>query len=148
LMYNAADLTISISDAEGFGLSTLESLSCGTPILVSMTGGLQVQVTDKKDWFGIGIEPASKAIIGSQEVPYIYEDRLNRDDFIDALTKLYKMTPEKRQKLGEGGRRWTQKHFNFNDYMERWDKLFTDIYNKKGSWETRDEYRRYDVGVF
>ena len=37
LMYGCADCTVAISDAEGFGLSTLESLSCGTPILVTMT---------------------------------------------------------------------------------------------------------------
>jgi glycosyltransferase involved in cell wall biosynthesis len=54
LMYNMADVTINISDAEGFGLATLESLSCGTPILVNMTGGLQEQVTDGENWFGIG----------------------------------------------------------------------------------------------
>ena len=30
-IYNMADLTINIADAEGFGLGTLESLSCGTP---------------------------------------------------------------------------------------------------------------------
>jgi len=58
-MYNAADFTINISDAEGFGLSTLESLSCGTPIIVNMTGGLQEQVTDGKNWFGWGIQPSS-----------------------------------------------------------------------------------------
>jgi glycosyltransferase involved in cell wall biosynthesis len=34
VMYNMADCTINISDAEGFGLATLESLSCGTPIIV------------------------------------------------------------------------------------------------------------------
>ena len=34
LMYNMADVTVSASDAEGFGLSTLESLNCGTPIIV------------------------------------------------------------------------------------------------------------------
>ena len=39
-IYRMADYTINISDAEGFGLSTLESLSCGTPIIVNMTGGL------------------------------------------------------------------------------------------------------------
>ena len=33
VMYNAADFTINISDAEGFGLATLESLACGTPII-------------------------------------------------------------------------------------------------------------------
>ena len=49
VMYNTADFTINISDAEGFGLATLESLSCGTPIIVNMTGGLQEQVTDGKN---------------------------------------------------------------------------------------------------
>lgn len=38
MMYNMADCTVNISDAEGFGLSTFESLSCGTPIIVNMTG--------------------------------------------------------------------------------------------------------------
>ena len=45
-IYRAIDYTINISDAEGFGLATLESLSCGNPIIVNMTGGLQEQVTD------------------------------------------------------------------------------------------------------
>ncbi len=91
MLYNTADCTINISDAEGFGLATLESLSCGTPIIVNMTGGLQEQVTDSKNWFGIGIEPASKAVIGSQQVPYIREDRVSKDDFIAALHKMYSM---------------------------------------------------------
>ena len=55
MMYNMADCTINISDAEGFGLATLESLACGTPIIVNMTGGLQEQVTDGENWFGIGL---------------------------------------------------------------------------------------------
>lgn len=69
LLYNSVDCTVNISDAEGFGLATLESLATETPIIVNMTGGLQEQVTDGADWFGIGIEPCSKALIGSQEVP-------------------------------------------------------------------------------
>ena len=68
------------------------------------TGGLQEQVTDGENWFGIGIEPSSKAIIGSQDVPYIYEDRLNKEDFIDALTKMLEMSPEERDALGQAGR--------------------------------------------
>ncbi len=77
-LYAGADLTVNISDAEGFGLATLESLSCGTPIMVTMTGGLQEQVTDGEgNWFGMGIQPSSKAIIGSQQVPWIYEDRIS-----------------------------------------------------------------------
>jgi glycosyltransferase involved in cell wall biosynthesis len=51
-LYNLADCTINIADAEGFGLGTLESLSCETPIIVTMTGGMQEQVTDGENWFG------------------------------------------------------------------------------------------------
>ena len=53
-IYRAADFTVNISDAEGFGLATLESLSCGTPIIVNMTGGLQEQVTNGSEWFWMG----------------------------------------------------------------------------------------------
>tara|TARA_R110002020_G_scaffold394715_1_gene604719 strand:+ start:14507 stop:15757 length:1251 start_codon:yes stop_codon:yes gene_type:complete len=148
LMYGSADCTIAISDAEGFGLSTLESLSCGTPILVTMTGGLQTQVTDGENWFGIGLEPASKAIIGSQDVPYIYEDRLNKEDFLGALTKMYEMTTEERMKMGLAGRAWSQDHFNFEDYVQRWDSLFTKIHEEQGSWETRSGYPLYEMRTF
>jgi len=147
-MYNMADLTISVSDAEGFGLSTLESLSCGTPIMVTMTGGLQDQVTDGDKFFGIGLQPASKAIIGSQQVPYIYEDRLNKDDFINAITELYEMTPEARRELGIAGRSWAEDRFGFDKYIQTWDNLFMSVYNEKGSWEDRKGYNAYEVKVF
>jgi len=148
MLYNMGDITINISDAEGFGLATLESLSCGTPILVNMTGGLQEQVTDGENFFGIGLTPASKAIIGSQEVPYIYEDRLNKDDFLAALTKLYNMDPEDREKLGRQGRKWTQKHFNFDDFLTRWDDLFTKVHEEKGSWDSRTPRDRYVMKAY
>ena len=148
MVYNLSDLTINISDAEGFGLATLESLSCETPILVNMTGGLQDQVTDGENWFGIGLEPSSKVIIGSQQVPFIYEDRINKDDFVNALVKLYEMTPGEREALGAAGRRWTQKQFNFDNFIQQWDDLFTKVHEEKGSWETRTGYQAYEMRTF
>jgi len=140
MMYNLADCTINISDAEGFGLATLESLSCGVPIIVNMTGGLQEQVTDGENWFGIGIEPASKALIGSQQVPYIYEDRISEKDFIDALTKMYEMSKEDREALGVAGREHVLKNYSFEKYQSSWVKVMDDAYEKHGSWQNRKSY--------
>ena len=140
-MYNMADCTINISDAEGFGLATLESLSCQTPIIVNMTGGLQEQVTDGKEWFGIGLTPASKAIIGSQQVPYIYEDRVSKKDFIQALRDVFSMTPAQRKLLGLKGRQHVAKNYNFEKFQKDWIKLIGSIVEKYGSWETRKNYK-------
>ena len=147
-MYNMADVTINISDAEGFGLSALESLSCATPIIVTLTGGLQDQVTDGESWYGIGLKPSSKAIIGSQQVPYIYEDRLDKRDFLTALTQMYELGTEHRREWGDKGREWTEKNFNFDTYIQRWDDLFEQIVEEKGSWDTREGYTPYEVRTF
>tara|TARA_R110001583_G_scaffold21865_2_gene82635 strand:- start:771 stop:2033 length:1263 start_codon:yes stop_codon:yes gene_type:complete len=144
-LYNIADVTVNISDAEGFGLSTLESLSCGTPIIVNMTGGLQEQVTDGEEWFGVGIEPSSKAVIGSQEIPFIYEDRINEDDFVDALEKLYNMSKEERKEIGMKGLNHVEKKYNFNEYITRWNQILRDIHERNGSWETRSGYQRWHL---
>ena len=143
-VYNSVDCTINISDAEGFGLATLESLSCGVPIIVNMTGGLQEQVTNGEDWFGIGIEPNSKAVIGSQDVPYIYEDRISEDDFVDALVKMYEMSPEERAKLGAAGREHVLKNYNFETFTNDWIKTIDETIEKHGSWETRKNYNTYN----
>jgi len=144
-MYNVADVTINISDAEGFGLSTLESLSCGTPIIVNMTGGLQEQVTDGESWFGIGIEPSSKAVIGSQEIPFIYEDRLNNEEVVAALVKIYKMSKEERVAIGNLGAKHVQQNYSFDKYVNSWDDLLSSVHKKYGSWDTRANYSTWEL---
>lgn len=145
LMYNMADCTINISDAEGFGLATLESLSCGTPIIVNMTGGLQEQVTDGKNWFGYGIEPASKSIIGSLEVPYIYEDRISQKDFEKALDKALNVNAKTYKRMSTMGRSHVAKNYNFENYEKGWVKIMDDIIEKHGSWDTRVGYKRWHL---
>ena len=137
MIYNLADCTINISDAEGFGLATLESLACQTPIIVNMTGGLQEQVTDGEEWFGIGLEPSSKAIIGSQEIPWIREDRLNGDDVVNAMLEMYNMPKEEREQLGERGLQHVLKNYNFENFQQQWVDIIDNVCEKYGSWEDR-----------
>ena len=145
VMYNVADYTIDISDAEGFGLATLESLSCGTPIIVNMTGGLQEQVTDGSDWFGWGIQPASKAVIGSLEVPYIYEDRINQKDFQETLKKAINLTPAKYKKMSLKGQAHVEKNYSFKTYKERWIEVMDNLIETNGSWNNRIGYSRWQL---
>jgi len=145
LMYNMADCTINISDAEGFGLATLESLSCGTPIIVNMTGGLQEQVTNGENWFGIGLEPSSKALIGSQQVPYIYEDRLSEEQVVGALETFYNMSAEEREEMAQLGIEHVRKNYNFDLFRQRWIDLIDDVTERLGSWETRQGYKPWEI---
>jgi len=145
MLYNMADCTINIADAEGFGLSSLESLACGTPVINTMTGGLQEQVTDGENWFGVGIEPSSKAIIGSQQIPWIYEDRLSEESVVAALVKMFELTKEQNEQIGMMGRDHVLKNYNFPDFKERWVNLMTEIHEKHGSWHNRKLYKPWEL---
>ena len=85
-----------------------------------MTGGLQEQVTNGVEWFGIGLQPTSKAIIGSQDVPFIYEDRTSKEQFHSALTKIYSMSQESRRLMGMKGRQHVISNYNFDKFQSQW----------------------------
>ena len=145
MMYNIADCTVNISDAEGFGLATLESLSCATPIIVNMTGGLQEQIKDGKKEFGIPLYPSSRAIIGSQNIPWIYEDRLNGDEVSVAFEKMFNLGKKQRQKMGENGRKHVMKNYNFDNFNKSWVETLTKLHEEEGSWETRKYTKRWTL---
>ncbi len=144
MLYNIADCVINISDAEGFGLSTLESLACGTPIIVNMTGGLQEQVTNGTDVFGRAIQPSTRTIIGSQAVPYIYQDRVSKEDFLQAMTEMVQMTPSEREELGRLGKEHVEKNYNLESYSKSWRAAISDTIGAGGSWSTR-EYKNWEL---
>ena len=144
-MYNAADFTINISDAEGFGLATLESLACGTPIIATMTGGLQEQVTNGKQWFGWGLKPVSKAVIGSLQVPYIYEDRVSQDDFNRVMRMAVKVTDKKYKEMSRRGIKHVKQNYSFAGFKEKWITTMDDIVERHGSWDSRKLYDRWEL---
>ena len=140
--YKISDCTINVSDAEGFGLATLESLSCETPIAVVMTGGLQEQVTDGKNWFGVGMYPTSQAVIGSLQCPWIFEDRISEEVFVESMKKLYNMSQKEREELGKMGRKHVMKNYNFENFNKTWVETMLHIHEKYGSWSNRKNHER------
>ena len=93
----------------------------------------------------VGIEPSSKAIIGSQQVPYIYEDRINGDDVVEALMTMYELGKEGREKLGEAALKHISESYNFENFAKSWDEFITEIHEKHGSWENRKNYKSWEM---
>ena len=127
-LYNMADVTVNIASNEGFGLSSAESLMSGTPIINSVTGGLQDQVGFKKDdgsyitiddldsnwgsnhdgrytehgeWAKI-VFPACRSLQGSPQTPYIFDDRVKWEDVADKIKEWY--DTDNRKECGLAGR--------------------------------------------
>ena len=132
-LYNIADVTINIASNEGFGLGTCESLMCGTPIIVNVTGGMQDQcgfkLKDKfityqdykdihslHDWrkwehnedltHGEWVKPVwpkVRSLQGSPPTPYIFDDRSDFVEVADKIQEWYEMSKEDRDECGFKG---------------------------------------------
>ena len=143
LLNSVADCTINISDAEGFGLNLCESLACETPSIVIKTGGLQDQITDGENIFGIAIEPSSRYVVGSLDIPFIFEDRISKEQFISALKEMMNYSKEKRAEMGRLGREHVLKNFCHDINNQKWVDILEEVHEKCGSWETRKNYKSW-----
>lgn len=127
--YNLADVTVNIASNEGFGISGIESLMAGTPIINNVTGGLQDHCRfedEKGNWINFNSEftsnhtgqyrlhgqwvkpvfPTSRSLQGSPITPYIFDDRCKYEDVADALMYWYSKSREERKAAGLKGREW------------------------------------------
>ena len=129
VLHNISDFCINIALNEGFGLPTLEAMQCGNPIIAQKTGGLTRQVVDHRDESenGFALDPDVRSMVGSQMVPYIYEDYCTNEKTADAMMKMYELGPEGRDKIGKKARAYVQSEFNLKDTIDRWDETLTDL---------------------
>lgn len=86
-IYNLSHCTINVAYNEGFGLSTLESVFTNTPIILNKTGGLSDQINN--EWTEV-VNPTSRMLVGTQQVPYLYTDICSADDVAVAIDNMYK----------------------------------------------------------
>lgn len=127
--YNAAEVTISMSSEEGFGLSVLESLMCGTPVICTRTGGMQDQVIEPETGrqYGFCVEPQARSLIGSQITPYIWSDHFDPSVSASKIKEIYEDWKSdkdgyKDRWAGEAARASMLKRFNLSDIQETWEK--------------------------
>jgi len=132
-------------------MGTLESLSCGTPIIATWTGGMREQLADNIDdpteFFGVPLFPATKTLIGSPELPWINEDQCSEEDLVEALLFMYQLGPDNRYNWGQRGCDHVQNNFNWENFNKFWPALFEDVHNKHGSWPNilHEKYRAEEI---
>jgi glycosyltransferase involved in cell wall biosynthesis len=141
VLYNISDFCLNISYAEGFGLATLEAMMTGTPIVAAKTGGLTRQVVNHKTKTqnGVALDIELKSLVGSQTVPYIYEDYVSNKSVAMGIMKLFRMKPEKRKDLSKKVLKYVSEEFGYQKTIDLWHNTMLETLEKfkseRKNWE-------------
>jgi glycosyltransferase involved in cell wall biosynthesis len=140
VLYNLCDTCVNISKNEGFGLMTLGMLQTGKPIITLCTGGETSQVIDEEDGSenGVGIRPCKRSLVGSQLVPYIYEDYAATEDVVAAFMKMFEMTSEEREQMKQKTISFVNKNFSYDKMISDWDVSMENTIDKYKTKLTTD----------
>lgn len=145
LFYNVADITLTLTHSEGFGLCVGESLCSGTPVVSTKTGGITEQMSYMKHYeaidngstgrpsyeeeevvFGKLMEPDVRNLFGVPGMSYIYQDYVSEKTVLSSLNEMYNRKKELKQ-LGKEGRQFIIENFHENKVIEKWDSVLEQV---------------------
>ena len=96
----------------------------GTPIIASKTGGLTRQVVDHRDGShnGIALDIDFKTLVGSQTVPYIYEDYVDNKKTGLAIKEMYDTVQnnEMKKALSDKVLKYAREEFSYQKTIDLW----------------------------
>jgi glycosyltransferase involved in cell wall biosynthesis len=118
VLYNAADIFVSTSWGEGFGLTLAEAAACGTPIIAQKCSS----ITEIVGPGGILLEPEREQTVPSGEEQQLPDVAA----FVDAMERLYR-APGARRKLGEAGREHVLKSFSWDFAARRFHEFIGEL---------------------
>ncbi len=117
-VYNLMDVYLSTTSGEGFGVITIEVMSCQVPVVITdYTTSKEIVIDDYQS--GETIKLATE-VTGSWNVNRAVIDV---DDCVKKIEKLYK-DENLRIKYGENGRKKVEKFYQWDKIIPMWDKLF------------------------
>ena len=121
-LYNAADLYVSTTGGEGFGLNLAESLACGVPVVVTDWAADAETVGPG----GVLVPP----LIDRYGEPVRYHSTYGMDwavpdprGFVDPIVELLNK-PHRRKALGEAGRAHVRRSFSWGRAADQFIDLF------------------------
>lgn len=141
-IWSVADVFISLADniQETFGLTPIEAMASGLPVVVSDWNGYQETVRHEVDGFRIPtLMPPGGC--GLDFVAHYYDDSLNYSTYIghmslmtavdvdacaEVLTRLFAQ-PELRQRLGENGRMRSRQVYDWSVVIAAYETLWQEL---------------------
>tara|TARA_Y100000310_G_scaffold227085_1_gene229298 strand:+ start:14 stop:1267 length:1254 start_codon:yes stop_codon:yes gene_type:complete len=150
ILHNVSDCCVNIAYAEGFGLSTLEAMQVGNPIVAVKTGGLTRQVVDHRDGTenGVALDVKHTTLVGSQNVPFIYEDYADVHDVAEGFYKLYSMDKSERAALSTKCKEYASQEFDLQTTVDNWHNTLLDLVEKWQAGErTTPRFEVIEVGA-
>lgn len=118
-LINAADVTVSTSRGEGFGLTLAESLACAVPVIAQNVSAIPEVVGPG----GILLEPQRLITVPSGQDLWLADI----DAFTDAIEQLYGSRGARRD-LGEAGVRHVRESFSWDFAAARFHEFITGLH--------------------
>lgn len=125
--YSAADVFVTTPWYEPFGITPLEAMACGTPVVGADVGGIKHTVRDQKTGF---LVPPN-----------------NPEALAEKLAVLL-MNPSVRQRMGERALQHVQQHYTWDQVARQTADLYGEVVGKRcPAAESRQEIRKRSLPV-
>ncbi|MZH03618.1 MAG: glycosyltransferase family 4 protein [Nitrospinae bacterium] len=97
-------------------------MNTATPIIAPLTGGQTRQVVNAYtgEENGVALPIEMQTLVGSQNVPYIFEDMVSNETISKAISKMYFMGSKARNELGLKARKYALKEFGYQKTIDLW----------------------------
>lgn len=129
ILYNAADVFVSTSWGEGFGLTLAESVACGTPVVAQDVSS----ITEVVGPGGHLLQPIGTITVTSGEDQWLP----NVPAFTSAIENLY-AAEETRKHLGQLGRQHIVSRFSWDVAAQQFDHLINRLAQSTENGDSND----------
>lgn len=109
---------------EPFGLTIIESMACGTPVVAFKRGSIGEVIKNKKTGFVIPPFTEASAEVEKKESSSTKAKRVNYEEFIEAIKKVNKISRE-------DCRKWVEERFDKERMVSDYEKLYYRILEKQ-----------------
>jgi glycosyltransferase involved in cell wall biosynthesis len=124
ILYNAADLVVSTTWAEGFGLTLAEAVACGVPVIAQECSS----ITEVTGPGAVRIQPAGLITAPQGQDQWLPDIPA----FSEAIEELY-LDADRRKELGQAGRQHIKERFSWDVAAKQFDQLINALIESGGS---------------